>query len=39
VFSDLFKRGYVLHDFLSEAEAKTPRAVYLLTRNRTDLFG
>ena len=39
VFSDLFKRGYVLHDFLSEMGAKTQRAVYLLTRNRTDLFG
>ncbi len=39
VFSDLFKRGYVLHDFLSEVEGKTQRAIYLLTRNRTDLFG
>lgn len=31
VFSDLFKRGYVLHDFLSETEGETQRAIYLLT--------
>jgi predicted GNAT superfamily acetyltransferase len=39
VFSGLFKRGYVLHDFLSETEDKRQRAIYLLTRGRTDLFG
>ncbi|PJF36588.1 MAG: hypothetical protein CUN49_04655 [Candidatus Thermofonsia Clade 1 bacterium] len=38
VFTDLFERGYLVHDFISEVIDGRRREVYVLSRNRADLL-